>query len=229
MNYIWDVVMRIRNLQADAADIRFVPAETYSPYMELSLPELNAVLPGQMLEINPYYRFYDIFRDLYAPDLTGDEELRDTLFDLLMHFLAEIDLYQGMNRREYYIRFVRRDIASGLFGGRIREYFSRLEREEQETVAEGILRLYETGEAVHLFKEMMKRLFPGSVIYANCEEKDELLIYVGREEDEAARIRVELILELFLPPRFQTELYWSRHFGVLGTESTMRMDAIALY
>ncbi|MFB5674180.1 iron-dependent peroxidase [Paenibacillus terreus] len=229
MNYIWDVLMRARSMELNTKDIRFAPAAAYSPYMELSLSELNASAPEQVVEINPYYRFYSIFRDLFGPAVEEDAELRETLFDLLIHFLAEIDLYQGMNRREYYIRFMMRDVAAGTFGARNGERFAELGQAEQEAVAENLLCLYETGEAVHLFRKTMRHLFPRSIIYANCEEKDELLIYVGREENEASRLRVGLVMDLFLPARFHTEIYWSRHFGIMDTDSTMRMDEIALY
>ncbi|MEK3734052.1 iron-dependent peroxidase [Paenibacillus sp. FSL M8-0334] len=229
MNYVWDVLMRARSLKLADKDIRFVPATTYSPYMELSLSDLNATKPEQTVEVNPYYRFYSIFRDLFGPGVEEHAELRETLFDLLIHFLAEADLYQGMNRREYYIGFMKRDLAEGIFGVQNGMRFARLELTEQDYVAENLLSLYETGEAVHLFRKTMRQLFPHSIIYANCEEKDELLIYVGREESEGSRLRVGLIMDLFLPARLHTEIYWSRHFGIMDQDSTMRMDEIALY
>ncbi|MNG29336.1 hypothetical protein D3C84_1147480 [compost metagenome] len=75
----------------------------------------------------------------------------------------------------------------------------------------------------------MRKVFKRSTIYAICEEKDELILYVGQEETVESRGKVELILDLFLPVRFRTELYWSRHFGILGVEDTMRLDTMALY
>ncbi|MGQ3479385.1 iron-dependent peroxidase [Paenibacillus sp. TY11] len=229
MNYVWDLLMRAREQGLDVDKFRFVPAVSYSPYMELSLAELNTSHLEQVVEINPYYRFYSIFRDLFPPDAEEYLELRESLFDIMMHFLAEMDLYQGMNRREYHIQFVRRDIAEGIFGPKVKEGFGQLNREDQDAIAEGLLRLYETGEAVHLLKETMRRVFHRSIIYTNCEEKDELLIYIGQEETPLSRIKVDLILDLFLPARFTTELYWTSHFGILEADPTMKIDAIALY
>ncbi|MGW8959555.1 iron-dependent peroxidase [Paenibacillus sp. NPDC055715] len=229
MNYVWDLLMRAREQELDVNSFRFVPAVSYSPYMELSLTELNTFELKQVVEINPYYRFYSIFRDLFPPDAEEYLELRESLFDIMMHFLAEMDLYQGMNRREYHIRFVQRDIGNGIFGPKVKESFTQLNREEQDAIAEGLLRLYETGEAVHLLKETMRRVFHRSIIYTNCEEKDELLIYIGQEETQLSRIKADLILDLFLPARFTIELYWTRHFGILEADPTMKIDAIALY
>lgn len=229
MNYVWDLLMRAREQEMDVDKFRFVPAVNYSPYMELSLADLNTSRLQQVVEINPYYRFYSIFRDLFPADAEECLELRESLFDIMMHFLAEMDLYQGMNRREYHIRFVQRDIAESIFGPKVKSSFEQLNRADQDAIAEGLLRLYETGEAVHLLKETMRRIFHRSIIYANCEEKDELLIYIGQEETPLSRIKVDLILDLFLPARFTTELYWTSHFGILEADPTMKIDAIALY
>lgn len=146
MNYVWDLLMRAREQELDVNSFRFVPAVSYSPYMELSLTELNTSELEQVVEINPYYRFYSIFRDLFPPDAEEYLELRESLFDIMIHFLAETDLYQGMNRREYHIRFVQRDIGNGIFGPKVRESFAQLNRDEQDAIAEGLLRLYETGK-----------------------------------------------------------------------------------
>ncbi|MFK4303477.1 hypothetical protein ABH892_003597 [Paenibacillus sp. RC254] len=229
MNYVWDLLMRAKEQELDVNSFRFVPAVSYSPYMELSLTELNTSELEQVVEINPYYRFYSIFRDLFPPDAEEYLELRESLFDIMIHFLAETDLYQGMNRREYHIRFVQRDIGNGIFGPKVSESFVQLNRDEQDAIAEGLLRLYETGEAVHLLKETMRRVFHRSIIYTNCEEKDELLIYIGQEETQLSRTKADLILDLFLPARFTIELYWTRHFGILEADPTMKIDAIALY
>ncbi|MMZ67294.1 hypothetical protein D1872_298670 [compost metagenome] len=92
-----------------------------------------------------------------------------------------------------------------------------------------MLRLYDTGEAVHLLRDTLVRMFPRSTLYANCEEKDELLLYIGQEERTEAREKLELILELFLPVRFDTEIYWEHHFGILDADYTLVQDGIALY
>ncbi|AMA73485.1 MULTISPECIES: hypothetical protein [Aneurinibacillus] len=229
MNYIWDLIIKAEQSGIEKQYIRFVPAKVYSPYMELSNELINTRVIEQKVEINPYYRFYDIFRDLFDANNNDDIELRDTLFDIIIHFLADIDLIQGMNKREYYIKFVLRDIERGLLGNSVREKIRRFNREEREVLAHNILRLYETGEALYLFRDTMRKIFKSCIIYANCEEKDELLIYIGQEENETTQAKLELIQEIFLPVRFHTEIYWKNHFGIIGVAETMRMDNIALY
>lgn len=229
MNYIWDLIIQAERLGAAKQHIRFTPAKVYSPYMELSQEYINAKFVEQEVEINPYYRFYDIFRDLFDINYSDEMELRQAVFDVVIHFLADIDLLQGMNRREYYIQFVLRDLEAGIFGSQVQKSIPLFSQDEQEMIANNILRLYETGEGIYLLRDTMSKLFKRSTIYANCEEKDELLFFVGQEETETARAKIELVKDLFLPVRFHTELYWNDHFGIIGVEETMLIDRIALY
>ena len=229
MNCIWDLLIKAERSGIEKILLQFTLAKVFSPYMELSLENLNAKEVDQIIEINPYYRFYEIFRDLFDPNIETDVELRNSLFDVLIHFLAEIDLMQGMNKREYYIRFLQQDLEAGVFGSSVKDNIYLFTKEERVMIASNLLRLYETGEAVYLLKDTTKKVFTRSTIYANCEEKDELLFYIGQAETPIARAKIELIKDLFLPVRFSTELYWSYHFGIMEVEETMQVDYIALY
>ncbi|MEC0226295.1 iron-dependent peroxidase [Paenibacillus alba] len=229
VNYIWDLVIKARKNNLAKSDLYFSPAQVYSPYMELSHETLNATTVEAEVEVNPYYRFYDIFRDLFDINNKEETELRHTLFDIFIHFLTDMDLQMGMNKREFYIKFVLRDLESGIFGSSVWEKMKLLSQEEQEVVAGNILSLYETGEAVYLLKDTMRKLFKHSTIYANCEERDELLFYVGQEKTATSLAKLELIKTIFLPVRFHTLTYWEHHFGIIDVEETMRVDRIAIH
>ncbi len=229
MNYIWDAVIQTERQGMPRKWLRFRPAEIFSPYMELSPVHLNARQVEQTIDVNPYYRFYELFKELFDANLEEAPELRETLFDLVLHFLAELDLQQGMNKREYYIRFVLADLDSGRFGAKVSRGMKLFSRDERDRVAGNVLRLYETGEALYLLRDTLRYVFPQSTLYAHCEERDELLLYIGRENNERTRAKAGVIMDLFLPEHFRTELYWEAHFGIVDVEETMRMDAIALY
>ncbi|TVX92039.1 iron-dependent peroxidase [Paenibacillus agilis] len=229
LNYIWDQVVRAEQQGIAKSELRFVPAKVFSPYMEISREMLNDQGVERTVEINPYYRFHSIFKDLFDMENDSEEELRHVLFDLMVHFLADIDTMQGMNKREYHIRFALRDMKAGLFGSKVSTNMELFTKDEQEAIAANVLRLYETGEAFYLLKDTLRKVFTQSTIYANCEEKDELLFYIGQPYSEKALAKIELINELFLPIRFHTELYWDRHFGIIELEETMQVDYIALY
>ena len=229
MNYIWDLVIKAEHAGILKQDIYFAVPDVYSPYMEVSFVDLNSQQIDRHVEINPYYRFHSIFRDLLDVDYHDMSEFKSTLFDMIVHLLAEIDILQGLNKRDYYIRFVIKDLASGMYGEDNQKKIELFNHSEKIVIASNILRLYETGEAVYLLKDTMRKIFMKSTIYANCDEKDELLFYVGQKESEKARAKIELIKDLFLPVRFHTEIYWEYHFGMIGVEETMQLDRIALY
>jgi hypothetical protein len=229
MNYIWDLLIRAGEKGIPESSITFVPAQSYSPYMELSLNELNATEIGQQVELNPYYRFETLFKNWFHPDVQEDEEMRTVLFDMIIHFLAQIDMYEGMTRREYEIRFLLHDLEQGIFGPEVAQHMAMLNRDEQEQLGEQLLRLHETGEPIALLRQLLRRWFPRSLIYVNRDERQEMLVYIGQPDNDRNRSRVQILLLLFVPILFDVRMYWAHHFGLVGTDETMKIDGIALY
>ncbi|MFJ8087152.1 iron-dependent peroxidase [Lysinibacillus sp. NPDC095746] len=229
MNYIWDLLIKAEDEGLSKKDIYFHLAEAYSPYMELSPQLLNAQDVDQHVEVNPYYRYYGIFNGLFHPDNTSDIEFRNYLLDTVLHFLAEIDRMQGMNKREFYIRFILREIEADVFGKLVRDNIHAFTKKEQEIVALNMLRLYRTGEEIYLLKDTLKRLFKNCMIYVKSEDQDELLVYIRQKQTEQNERKVQLVQEIFLPIGFHMEVYWQYHFGIIDAEETMKLDRIALY
>lgn len=229
MNYIWDYLIAAKKQGIEKGNITFLPAKNYSPYMELSQELLNSSYVNMNVEVNPFYRFYDIFKDLFHPNAVVNEEFRDALFDIVIHLLAEIDLMQGMSKREYYIRFVLNDLEKGVFGKNIQQSLSQFTEEEKEIIALNILRLYQTNEELYLFTDTIKKIFKNSIIYVKSEEKEELLLYVGMKKTHISQKKVQLIQDIFLPIHFQVKLFWNYHFGMIAVDETMIIDKIALY
>ena len=229
MNYIWDLVIKAERSGLTKKNINFSAAKIFSPYMELSLKYINTKEVTPKVEVNPYYGYYGIFKDLFDINNSEETELRNTLFDIIIHFLADIDLIQGLNKRDYYLKFMLKDIESGLFGSENSERIKLFDRDEREIIAGNILRLYEMGEAVYLLIDTMRKIFKKSIIYANPEEKDELFIYIDQKESKTAQEKMELIKDFFVPVRFHTEIYWKNHFGIIGIDEIMMVDDIALY
>ena len=229
MNYIWDLVIRARQAGIPKEKITFVLAKRYSPYMELSNENLNFNQVEQRVEINPFYRFYEIFKDLFNVNNYEDVELRHTLLDITIHFLTDINLIQGMNKTEYYQRFIQREIEQGLLGPEIQAKFALLTETEQMIVAENYYRLLITGEMLYLLKDTVRQIFKNSTIYANYETTNELLFFIACERTDLNEEKLALIKELFLPLKFSTLTYWKDHFGVIGMDETMKIDNIALY
>ena len=65
MNYLWEVMLKLREQGLPEHSIRYQMPDEFSAYMELSMPYLNqeSIEENAVVEINPYYRFYHIFKD----------------------------------------------------------------------------------------------------------------------------------------------------------------------
>jgi hypothetical protein len=229
MNYVWDLVIKAERSGISRDNICFVPAKVYSPYMELCTENLNNGLIEKKVEVNPNYRFYEIFKDMFHLNNNEDEEIRYELFDILMHFLTEIDLNQGMNKREYYEKFILEDLENGIFGEEVKEKIRFFNLEEKYLIAQNILDLYTTGQTMYILKNIVKSIFKNSIIYSNTDEKEELIFYIGEEKNEVIEKKLNLLIILFLPIKYQLEIYYENHFGIIDIDETMRIDQIALY
>lgn len=230
MNYIWDVVIRAHQSGLPKEKIVFTLAKSYSPYMELAPANLNFnQVDDLQIEINPYYRFYEIFKDMFNINNEEDVELRNVLLDITIHFLDGIDRMQGMNKTEFYHQFIRREILDGRLGPQIREKFVLFSEPEQTILVANYLQLLVSGEMLYLLKETIRKIFKNSTIYANYETVNELMFFIPAEKTDLRVTKLELIKDLFLPLKFTTLTYWKDHFGIIGNDETMLIDSIALY
>ncbi|WP_336046486.1 iron-dependent peroxidase [Solibacillus ferritrahens] len=231
MNYIWELLIKAEKQGIPKKEIHFTQAQNFSPYMELSAPIINTQLieHEHPIEANLYYRYFEIFKEIFHPDCEINEEIKEYLVDIVIHFLAEIDRMQGMNKREYYIRFLSREILGNVFGKHMSDIFFTLSKVEQELILFNILRLYRTGETLYLLKDTLKRLFKNCTIYTKSEKADEVLLYIGKEENIIDQGKIQFVQTLFLPIGFNLEVYWKNHFGIIDAEETMQIDRIALY
>ncbi len=231
MNYIWDMAIKAARQGVASSSITFVPAKSCSPYMELSFEDINTVLLGETatVEINPFYRFCDIFKQMLNINFSDYTELKTLLFDIIMHYLLIIDCYQGLNKREYYAKFISCDIANSVFGRQIQEDITVFTQEELHSILSSIIALYRTSASIHLFKQVVRKVFTNSIIYYRSEDIPEILIYLGAYETNITRRKIDTIMALFLPLGFAYRLYWEKHFGIIGLEPTMHIDNIVIY
>ena len=124
-------------------------------------------------------------------------EIVATILDITTHHLALIDAHMGMNKWEYYINFLIDDMRRGYFGRYVQEGVSVFKWDELVVVASCLLSLYRTGEAVHCLKEAVRRIFRGSLVFSNAEEKDEIVLFLRTERTEAKEEKMEILQYLF--------------------------------
>jgi hypothetical protein len=229
VKYIWELVVQAKQLGVSKEKINFTYPQRFSPYMEMSFEHLNEVDFISEVEVNPYYRFLEVFKGYYHPDNLDDLEIRGILFDLIVHYLAELDSHMGLTKVEYHINFVIRDIERGIFGDLVREQFKTCSLLEKKQVANNVLRFYITGEGIYLFQDSIKKLFEKATIFANINDKDMLLVHLAVPETKEREQKVQLLKTIFLPFKYEIRIYWEHLFGVIGVPGLMKQGEILMY
>ena len=229
MTYIWEVLLRADEQGFPRENIRFAQTKTVTPYMEVAYEELNREhLDEAPVEVNGYYRFAPIF-DRLLDGLEDYPELKDKLYDILMHYLAEINVREGLCESEYHGLFLREDVQNGKFGRQFKEVFTTFERRQVRFVVESMVRLYGIGPSITLFRSVMRQIYPKSILYLDAVERRELLVYIGKKETPALKRQVDFLIGLFVPFDYVTHLFWDLHFGIFGVDETLALDEFVGY
>jgi len=229
MDYIWELAIKAVENGIDPIDIHYKFGQPFSGYMELSFVQMNETEVLPVVEINPYYRYYSIFKELFEPNVVENPEIIDAIHDLAIHHLADIDVLMGMNKREYHIRFVEKELNEGLFGGYISRVIKVCTPREQMIIANNLLSLYDTDECIHLLKNTVKMIFPRAYIFSNVDEKDEIVLFLQTKETKQKAEKIEVIKYLFMPFKCTVEVYWENMFGIIGVPALMRIGEFLNY
>ena len=235
MRYLWEVLLEAKKEQIPEERLRFVHAPQGSGYMELSLPCLNQTWLGEEeqpedinIEVNTYYRFYDIFCEMFPPDEAEFPSLRESLTNLCLHMLAQNDIRMGMTREDYHKRLLAKEILDGNFGEIAGNVFRSMSSKEQEILLGGWLNSFRTGSVLPVFLDMVHGLVADSIVYHSNAYPDEILIYTGWKRERNLEQRIRFLIDTFLDIRYRVEIFYEYHFGIIGVEETMRIGEIAI-
>ena len=146
-----------------------------------------------------------------------------------MQYMVQLDLRQGLDKQEYDLCFLIKDILQGVFGKDAAFIIRSFEKEKLRQLLRLILKLYQCGSSVYLFREVMRYLYPDSLVYASNEDVRQILIYVGRKETETEQKKLEFLQGMFLPIYYHVFIFWEHHFGIIDVEETMELDHMVLF
>ena len=240
MRHLWEVLLAAEEEGIPEEKLRFVHTPSGSGYMELSLSCLNQTWldedeqaeGGQTKDIsigvNTYYRFYDIFYNMFPPDTAEFPALRESLTNLGIHMLAQNDIRRGLTKEDYHKRLLAKEILSGSFGGMAKDVFLSMNRTEQEKLLGGWLNSFRVGSVLPVFLDMVHGLVADSIVYHSNECPDEVLVYTGLRKERNLEQRIQFLIDTFLDIRYHVEIFYEYHFGIIGVEETMQIDAIAI-
>lgn len=230
MNYAWEAALAADRAAIPREEVRYVPVRNGSPYTEITMETINSRGLGQEnVEINPLYRFAKEFSAVFDLNLEGYEKTRELLFDVFMQYIIHLDLRQGLSKQEYALRFLLKDLLDRVCGSQAARVIKQFDEEKIRRLLRLILKLYHCGSSVYLFKEVMRCMYPESLVYASNEAVRQVLVYVGAKETGRERDRLEFLQDMFLPVNYQVFLFWEHHFGIMDVDETMEMDEMVLF
>lgn len=230
MNYAWEAVLLAERNGRDREELRFVEASVPSPYIEVSVTDLNISVPeDDRIEINPLYRFTDVFGWLFDKNIEAMMPTRELFFDACMHYIVQLDLREGISREDYYYSMIMSDICSGKYGDDVSRRFGLFRLSEQKALIRNYLRLLKSGNYLEEFRKAAAELYPDVFIYENNETACELLVYLGVKETEREHKRAALLREMFLPIQETVYFFYENHFGIIDVDETMIVDEMMIF
>ena len=221
MRYLWEVLLEAKEEGIPEERLRFYHDGGSSAYLEIAIPFINETELGEEREIavNTYCRFYDIFRNLFQPELRTN---------VILHMLAGNDIRRGMTREEYYKKLLASDLDAGAFGEKAWKVFSSMGKEEKGILMSGWLRSCRTGSSLAIFIDLVHGLIEDSIVYHNNDRPDEILIYTRLKKTGELEERLGFLMEMFLDIRYRAEVFYEYHFGIIGVGETMQIGGIAI-
>ena len=137
-----------------------------SPYIEVSMTDLNMdTLEENKVEINPLYRFEDVFGKLFDKNIEEMRQTREIFFDVCMHYIVQLDLREGLSREDFYCELIANDLEQGKYGALAKRRFSLFTKSEQKLILQSYLQLLKTGNYLEEFRKVVTRLYPRTIIY----------------------------------------------------------------
>lgn len=226
---IWGPYLAVHKQGGNRKDLHYhVKNTNVSPYIELqadSLYESDSYEDGfPHLDVNPYVRFFSIFDPFLTPDDLGYEEFNEAFADIILHYLADLDLKADMCRQDFYQKFILQDMEAGVFGGLTDlAEFTGMEKHE---IAWHILSFYHTADALSSLKKAVEQLQPECKIY--IREGQEIVFYMRQPWNEKDEKRLNYLIRLFLPLSYSSTVHWMRTYGVTGYDGTMQIGEFVL-
>ncbi len=189
MNYIWDIVIKAKQNGIKADKLFFKQGKDVSPWYEQSFSSINQnEVDDSKIEINSLYRFNDLFGKYLHEGFLENIEFKEKFFDLVIHFLSEIDLAKGISKESIYLLQLEEEIDNGVFGEKIRDNFKVFNKNEKDKILPIVLLQLKLGSSLYNFRQALKNIYPDVLLYQIKEKPHRILIYLGIKKTDKHKI-----------------------------------------
>jgi len=196
----------------------YLPTILYDPSSVVNLDDKFSYI-----DINPYYRFGDIFKHILHPDRDDTNDL--VICDIVLHILAYVDRICGMSKHDYKVMIIINEIEQGCYG-ETNDVFRLFNLKEKKVLAESLIMLYETENCFRSLDTLFNRIMTDFKI--GLRDNQEIVIHHPYEFDEQKNKKLLFILKMFLPIGFPYVIHWHYTYGIVGHETSMVMEEFFL-
>ncbi len=223
MEDVWKRIIK------NQATVRYRQADFFSPYCEASVGSIKKLPNGnEEITMNTFYRYDNVFLPLFEGEGIT-KTTREWLLDCMMHLLTRLELRNGVNSREYATREVKHRIEMDEYGKHIGQRFRELDVDQQYKAAWFMEQQERNGDGIMLFAKAIIGILQNGVLYKSDEELKELILYMGREENEKDENAIEFAKEAYLPFGYRLRVFWNHSFGLIHNEKCMQIGSIEIY
>ena len=223
MEEVWKRIIK------DQATIRYRQADFFSPYCEASVDSINKLPNGnEEITMNTFYRYDNVFLPLFEREGIA-KPTKEWLLDCMMHLLTRLELRNGVNSREYATRVVMDKIEKNDYGKNMGQRFQELDANQQYKAAWFMEQQERNGAGIMLFAKAIIGILQNGVLYKSDENVKELILYMGREENEKDWNAIELAKEAYLPFDYRLRVFWNHSFGIIDNDKCMQIGNIEIY
>ena len=215
----------------DGNDV-FTPADAHqvSPYLEytpVALLDPDSIISKEekfsRVDVNPYIRFGKIFSHILDPERSEPNDL--AICNIITHMLAHVDRICGMDKRNFRVRLIAREIEGGCYG-KCTEAFQLFSASEKRALAEALIRLYETSDVLKCLDALFHTIMTDFRVHVLGDF--EVVFYNPYPYDEQEDEKLQFIIQIFLPMDFEHVVHWQYTYGTVEHDVSMMLEGFVL-
>ena len=116
MNYLKDIIIESEEKNIDKKNIKYFMPNYISPYLEINQDNLNLInlnsTDKYIIGVNPYFRNEKIFWDFMSPNILYFNNLKNMLFNIISHLIAETDYFSIKRLSDFEEKLLEKSILS---------------------------------------------------------------------------------------------------------------------
>lgn len=208
-----------------------IATESISPYVEVWENSGDTVL------VNVFYRLYDcLFPEQYGSEIELFNDLFEKylntpkyseLANILMHFLARLDLQHGWDCFDILSCIEKERIDNGVYGCQIKDIFNRIRDNSSKNKLLRYLAKYD-------FEEQRETVWDAAMyaIFKNVEfyyEKSTSIVHIclSVEKNEQNELLYYICELLFKDLYLKVCVHWNEKIAIIGNDDFMKIGSIS--